>query len=382
MPILTDNLPLSLYVHVPWCVRKCPYCDFNSHELKGLLPEKRYVARILQELESVLALTNNRPLGSIFFGGGTPSLLSGDAIHDLLTGFRRQLRFSDTIEITLEANPGAVDQARFRDFYQAGINRLSIGIQSMQNDKLKSLGRIHDQNQAQRAADDARQAGFENFNLDLMYGLPGQKIDEALLDIETCLAYQPTHLSWYQLTIEPNTFFHHQPPILPTEDEIWDMQLAGTARIAAAGLTQYEVSAYAKEGKECRHNRNYWEFGDYLGLGPGAHSKLTTSEGKIIRFSQVKHPRTYLGTDLKTVPIITLAEQDLVFEFMLNALRLTAGVPTALFNERTGLDFSSIQTLFQQAVNQNLLLPDPTWLCATKKGQRFLNNLVGLFLPN
>src|SRR5579862_565032 len=313
MPIFTAPPPLSLYVHLPWCVRKCPYCDFNSHEVKDHLPEELYKNALLQELDSHLPLIQNRPLISIFFGGGTPSLFSAKTIEQILNGVAERVLFSKSIEITMEANPGTIDQARFQDFRHAGINRLSLGIQSLQNDKLKILGRIHDRENAIRAIHIAKQAGFTNFNLDLMYGLPQQSIADALHDIQDALSFEPTHFSWYQLTIEPNTLFHHQPPTLPADDMIWDMQNAGQTLLKNAGFRQYEVSAYAQANKECLHNRNYWEFGDYLGIGAGAHSKITdTKNGNIIRFSQVKHPKDYLDASKRqTFKMNDLSEKDI-----------------------------------------------------------------------
>src|SRR5579883_579474 len=320
MPIFTETLPLSLYVHIPWCVRKCPYCDFNSHEMKHGLPEAAYVEALLDELDHHLPRIQHRSFISIFFGGGTPSLFSANAIEQILRGISQRMPLNPSIEITLEANPGTIEQARFQGFREAGINRLSLGIQSLQNDKLKTLGRIHDHDQAIRAISIAKEAGFTNFNLDLMYGLPHQSIDDALEDVKLALSFQPTHLSWYQLTIEPNTLFHHQPPPLPMDETIWQMQQAGQTLLQQAGFEQYEVSAYSLAGKNCVHNRNYWEFGDYLGIGAGAHSKLTNEKtGEVVRFAQVKHPNAYLNPEKRRLlPLKTLSEDDLIFEFMLN----------------------------------------------------------------
>jgi len=382
MPIFTRPLPLSLYIHLPWCVRKCPYCDFNSHALLGELPEAAYVSALLQEIDCHLAEIGQRPILSIFFGGGTPSLFSVKAIDTILNELAQRLSFSPTIEITLEANPGTVDQARFQGFRQAGVNRLSLGIQSLQNDKLSLLGRIHDSAQALRAIEIAQAAGFSNFNLDIMYGLPQQSVEQALADIDLALACQPTHFSWYQLTLEPNTLFYHQPPQLPSEEVIMDMQIAGQARIQAQHFQQYEVSAYAKAGKECLHNRNYWEFGDYLGIGAGAHSKLTAIEtDSVWRFSQVKHPKDYLNADKRSVLNKTkVSDPDLIFEFMLNALRLTQGVPLTLFTEHTGLALSHIEPKINAAKERGLLLETDT-LCPSALGKQFLNDLTAMFLP-
>lgn len=382
MPNFSIDLPLSLYVHIPWCVRKCPYCDFNSHESKESLPETLYVNALMQDLESHLHRVQDRPIVSIFFGGGTPSLFSAQAIERILEGTAKRLSFAPNIEITLEANPGTIDTVRFKEFRKAGINRLSLGIQSLQNDKLKTLGRIHDRENALRAISLAQEAGFTNFNLDLMYGLPHQSIDDALHDIETALSFQPTHLSWYQLTIEPNTLFYHQTPPLPGDDALWDMQMAGQTAIHQAGYQQYEVSAYAKPGKECVHNRNYWEFGDYLGIGAGAHSKMTDSKNQSVhRFMQVKHPKDYLDKTKRQTQIIqTIAETDLIFEFMLNALRLTEGVPAQMFTERTGLSLETIRPLLDKAKQKGLLVDAHDIIRPSALGHQFLNNLVTLFL--
>lgn len=380
---MLTQIPLSLYIHIPWCVRKCPYCDFNSHESPQNLPEDLYIEALVADLEENLPFIWGRSLVSIFFGGGTPSLFSPIGIEKILTAVQSRIRMSPDIEITLEANPGTVDQAHFVGFRQAGVNRLSIGVQSLQDDKLKTLGRVHGREQALRAIEGAVNAGFDNFNLDLMHGLPGQSMEDALSDIHDALAFIPPHLSWYQLTIEPNTFFHHKPPQLPEEDILCDIQEQGKTLITQAHLQQYEVSAYAREGRQCQHNKNYWEFGDYLGIGAGAHSKITDLDQQIItRHWQVKNPRDYL--DLKqsfTANRVQLAPHDISFEFMLNALRLTKGVSTQLFLERTGLNFDKIETAVASAKQKKLMVDDPDRLCATELGQQFLNDLVGLFLP-
>ncbi len=376
------NLPLSLYIHLPWCVRKCPYCDFNSHELKDGLPEELYINALLDELDHHLPAIQQRSLVSIFFGGGTPSLFSAHAIDRILTGVDQRLPLSSNIEITLEANPGTVEQARFQGFKAAGVSRLSIGVQSLQDDKLKTLGRIHDRENALRAIQCAKDAGFDNFNIDLMYGLPDQTIADALHDIQTALDQTPAHLSWYQLTIEPNTLFYHQRPVLPEDDLLWDMQLAGQQLLAESGFQQYEVSAYAQSNKPCRHNLNYWEFGDYLGIGAGAHSKLTNQQtGDIIRFAQVKHPKDYLDHTKRRQLVLNKVDiSALVFEFMLNALRLTHGVPLALFTERTGLSLEHLQPQLDQAKAKELLINSPDKLCPSTLGKRFLNDLIEMFL--
>jgi len=383
MQKFSAEIPLSLYIHIPWCVRKCPYCDFNSHAARDTIPEDLYVEALLQELDQQIIHLENRPIISIFFGGGTPSLFTPQAIEKILAGVQRRLRLTTNIEITLEANPGTVDEARFAGFRQAGVNRLSIGIQSLQNEKLQALGRIHHREHALRAVDAAINAGFDNFNLDFMHGLPGQSIADALDDLNDGLAFQPPHLSWYQLTIEPNTFFHHQPPILPQDDILWEIQERGKSILDQAGLNQYEISAYAQPKRECIHNINYWEFGDYLGIGAGAHSKITNTEKHIImRHSQVKNPRDYLNLQKKfiTSPTI-LTEKDICFEFMLNALRLTRGVSCDLFTARTGLDINALEPILSFAKEKKLMVNNKNILCATEMGQRFLNNVIGLFLP-
>lgn len=376
-------LPLSLYVHIPWCVRKCPYCDFNSHEAKGSVPEEIYTAALLQELDSRLPLLQSRSIKSIFFGGGTPSLFSAQAIANILNGIEKRIHFNPDIEITLEANPGTLEQARFSGFRQAGINRLSLGIQSLQDDKLKSLGRIHDTAQAIKAIQIAKQCGFTNFNLDLMYGLPQQSLEDALADLQLAMSFEPSHLSWYQLTIEPNTVFYKQTPALPPDDLTWDMQLAGQALLKQSSFQQYEISAYAKPAKQCVHNYNYWEFGDYLGIGAGAHSKITDiTTGRVLRFAQVRQPKDYLQIE-KRQPIHSqeVSTPDLAFEFMLNALRLTQGATITQFTQHTGLLLQEIDDTVKLAKERGLMIHDSHQLCATELGMKFLNDLTAMFLP-
>ncbi|MFZ2320426.1 MAG: radical SAM family heme chaperone HemW, partial [Pseudomonas sp.] len=286
--------PLALYIHIPWCVRKCPYCDFNSHAAGPTLPEQEYVDALLADLDADLGRVHGRQLSSIFFGGGTPSLFSAAALGRLLAGVEQRIGFAADIEITLEANPGTFEQAKFQAYRQLGINRLSIGVQSFQADKLKALGRIHDGDEAIRAADMARAAGFDNFNLDLMHGLPDQSIEDALSDLRIAIAQQPTHLSWYQLTMEPNTVFWSQPPTLPEDDTLWDIQEAGQQLLAEHGYLQYEVSAYARAGRQAQHNLNYWSFGDFIGIGAGAHGKLSSPSGQIVRTWKTRLPKDYL----------------------------------------------------------------------------------------
>lgn len=373
-------IPLSLYIHLPWCVKKCPYCDFNSHELNQSVPEDIYVAALLQDLEKHLPTIWGRRLISIFFGGGTPSLFSPQAIEKILIGTNTLLNFGPNIEITLEANPGTVDESRFSGFRQAGVNRLSLGIQSLQNEKLQKLGRIHDRDHALRAIAAAQSAGFENINLDIMHGLPNQSIEDALNDLNDALAWKTPHLSWYQLTIEPNTFFHHRPPLLPKEEFLWEIQEQGKKLITENHLQQYEVSAYCLPGKECLHNLNYWEFGDYLGIGAGAHSKMTDSDKQVItRHWNMKNPKDYLNKNFVASETI-VSEKDIIFEFMLNALRLSNGFSPTLFTERTGLSFEVIESTLKIAKQKGLLFADNMLIKPTELGQRFLNNLISLFL--
>lgn len=374
--------PLAAYVHIPWCVRKCPYCDFNSHAAGPELPETDYVDAMLADLEQDLIHVHGRPLTSIFFGGGTPSLFSAAALGRLLEGIERRVPFAPDIEITLEANPGTFEQAKFSAYRQLGINRLSIGVQSFQGDKLKALGRIHDGSEAIRAADMARHAGFDNFNLDLMHGLPDQSLDDALYDLRTAIAQGPTHLSWYQLTMEPNTVFWSQPPQLPEDDLLWDIQEAGQALLAEGGYAQYEVSAYARAGRQARHNLNYWTFGDFLGIGAGAHAKLSSPEGRIQRTWKTRLPKDYLDpAKAFQAGARELDADELPFEFLMNALRLTDGVPAGLYPQRTGLSLADLAASRREAEAQGLLQADPARLAATPKGQLFLNDLLQRFLP-
>ncbi len=373
--------PLALYIHIPWCVRKCPYCDFNSHAAGPTLPEEEYVDALLADLDADLQHVHGRPLTSIFFGGGTPSLFSDRALGRLLEGVERRVAFAGDIEITLEANPGTFEQAKFKGYRALGINRLSIGVQSFQQAKLKALGRIHDGDEAIRAADMARAAGFDNFNLDLMHGLPQQSIEDALFDLRTAIAQAPTHLSWYQLTMEPNTVFWSQPPELPEDDLLWDIQEAGQALLAAEGYAQYEVSAYAQPGKQARHNLNYWTFGDFLGIGAGAHAKLSTPDGRIQRTWKTRLPKDYLDpAKAFQAGERLLAADELPFEFLMNVLRLTEGVPAELFSQRTGLPLQQLERSRREAERQGLLQADQTRLVATAKGQLFLNDLLQQFL--
>jgi putative oxygen-independent coproporphyrinogen III oxidase len=352
--------PLSLYIHLPWCVRKCPYCDFNSHEMHGRIPEEAYVDALLRDLERDLPRVWGRTVHSIFFGGGTPSLFSPAAIARLLSG--------------------AVELERFRGYREAGVNRLSIGIQSFAAEKLAALGRIHGRDEALAAAEAARTAGFDNVNLDIMFGLPGQTPAQAVDDVETAIAQQPTHLSVYQLTIEPNTRFHAQRPPLPDDDALWDMQREIQRALAAHDFHQYEVSAYARPGRECAHNLNYWRFGDYLGIGAGAHAKITDATG-ITRRWRIRRPADFLAaTDSTLAGEQRLARHDAAAEFMLNALRLKAGFAKALFSERTGLPLNEVLPALAHAETRGLLEHDLHTIRASERGYRFLNDLVAMFL--
>jgi len=375
--------PLSLYVHFPWCVRKCPYCDFNSHERRTEIPEAAYVDALLADLESDLPRVWGRPVRSIFLGGGTPSLFSPEAIETFLSGVRARLPLAPDAEVTLEANPGTVEIERFRGYRAAGVNRLSIGIQSFNPTHLQVLGRIHGRDEALNAAQAARDAGFDNFNLDLMFGLPQQTPEEALSDVRTAIALQPTHLSLYQLTLEPNTLFHAQPPPLPDEDVIAAMQDCLQAEMAGAGFEQYEVSAYAQPGRRCRHNLNYWQFGDYLGIGAGAHAKITAAEG-ITRLWKVKQPQDYLkkfGTPAAIGGEHRLSVDDAPFEFMLNALRLVHGFAPELYEARVGLPLSSLECALAHARSRHLIEQKDDVIRPTALGLRFLNDLSAIFLP-
>lgn len=374
--------PLALYVHIPWCVRKCPYCDFNSHAAGPNLPEEAYVDALLADLDSDLQQAHGRPLTSIFFGGGTPSLFSAKALGRLLEGVGRRIPFASDIEITLEANPGTFEQDKFAAYRRLGINRLSIGVQSFQAEKLKALGRIHDGDEAIRAADMARAAGFDNFNLDLMHGLPDQSQGDALGDLRIAIAQAPTHLSWYQLTVEPNTVFWNQPPVLPEDDTLWDIQEAGQALLAEHGYGQYEVSAYAQPGRAARHNLNYWTFGDFIGIGAGAHGKLSAPDGRISRTWKTRLPKDYLDPAKHySAGERLLSAEELPFEFLMNVLRLSDGCAAELFSQRTGLPLQQLAAAREQAERRGLLQKDPARLTATREGQLFLNDLLQYFLP-
>lgn len=381
--------PLALYIHIPWCVKKCPYCDFNSHALVGGIPQEAYVAALLADLDRDLedfgeALAG-RALRSIFFGGGTPSLFSAESIARILAGVGERLSFDPRIEITLETNPGTVEHGRFDGYLAAGVNRISFGVQSFDDAALRRLGRIHSASDAARVVGEARAAGFDNCNIDLMYALPGQDLAAAARDVEQAIALAPTHVSHYQLTIEPNTEFAARPPALPDSDAAWDMQEHCQQLLADAGYAQYEISAYAQVGRRSRHNLNYWQFGDYLGIGAGAHGKLTdAATGSIRRRAKQRTPRAYLqhaGQARGIASEATLASIDLPFEYMMNALRLVDGVPMREFAQRTGLGIEAIADTLAVARAQGWIDNEPAVLRTTESGQRFLNDVIALFLP-
>lgn len=374
--------PLSLYIHIPWCVEKCPYCDFNSHKLRGKIPEQDYLQALLDDLSNDLVYVQGRTLETIFIGGGTPSLLSADGIHWLLKEIEKKIPFKEDIEITLEANPGAIENQKISDFKKAGISRFSFGVQSFQQEKLTKLGRIHGPIEAKNAAKQAIAVGMKTFNLDLMHGLPEQTLSDALEDLQTAISLQPTHLSWYQLTIEPNTQYFSHPPTLPEDDLLWDIQKAGQKLLADNGYIQYEISGYSKQGFACQHNLNYWRFGDYLGIGCGAHGKLTLPlENKIIRRSKIKHPKGYLDKSRAFLDQANLvAQDDLAFEYMLNRLRLFEAIPFSEFEAYTGLSIDSIKQPIAEALAKKLLTKDETSWQVTALGHRYLNELLTLFM--
>ena len=376
--------PLTLYVHLPWCVRKCPYCDFNSYEAKADLPERRYVDALLRDLDTEIPLARGRPLQSVFIGGGTPSLFSGAAIERIIGGVRVRLALDEDAEITLEANPGAVEAERFVEFREAGVNRLSIGVQSFRVPQLAVLGRIHDAEEAVRAVELARRAGFDNINLDLMYALPGDDVAGALGDLKTALELASSHLSWYQLTLEPNTAFHRRPPPLPDEDVVREIEERGRALLARSDFERYEVSAYARPGHRCVHNLNYWQFGDYLGIGAGAHGKVSDPEcGTIERRAKQRNPRTYLeqaGSEGAVATERIDSAEQIALEFLMNALRLPDGVSAACYEERTGRPLAALEDPLREAVRRGWLKADPGRLVPTPAGLLVLNRLLALFL--
>jgi oxygen-independent coproporphyrinogen-3 oxidase len=371
--------PLGLYVHFPWCIRKCPYCDFNSHPVTGRIPESAYIGQLLEDLRCDPGVTEDSRIASIFIGGGTPSLCSGQGVHRLLEGIRAIVALDENIEITLEANPGTVDAEHFACYRDAGVNRLSIGAQSFQSDKLDRLGRIHDPDDIHRAVGMARRVGFERLNLDLMHGLPGQSVDDALADLGAALALEPEHLSWYQLTIEPKTVFARQPPILPADAVLAAIETQGFSMLEDAGYERYEVSAFARSGQQCRHNLNYWQFGDYLGIGAGAHGKRSDARrASIQRTTKPSQPRLYLNSDPdRLCNSLEIEDQQRPVEFMMNALRLTRGVAEPLFEQRTGLPLEHVAEVLD-ALRADALM-HPSRLALTDHGFRFLDSVVARF---
>ena len=380
---MRQNPPLGLYIHLPWCEKKCPYCDFNSHQADAI-PEHDYITALLNDLEQDLPLIWGRSVETVFIGGGTPSLFSGDAIDRLFSGLRALLNLSASAEITLESNPGSADISHFRAYRESGVNRLSIGVQSFNDDHLSLLGRVHDSSLALQAFDAARLAGFDNINLDLMYGLPAQSVQQAVADLQQAIALAPEHISHYQLTIEPNTFFHHQSPAqMPDDDLSWEQQHECQKLLSSKGYQQYEISAYSKKQNQCRHNLNYWRFGDYLGIGAGAHGKITqVGEDRIVRRMRQRQPAAYLasaGRDSICNETI-LSPSDLTFEFMLNALRLSEGFTVDLFMSVTGLSFSEVLPSIQKASQSGLINFNEGHICPTERGFRFLNDLQSMFM--
>ena len=374
--------PLSLYVHIPWCIEKCPYCDFNSHKLKGEIPEQEYLTALIDDLKQDLSFVQGRHLFSIFIGGGTPSLISAPGIQWLLENIQNLIPFSENIEITLEANPGAIENQKIADFKTAGINRFSFGVQSFQQDKLTKLGRIHGVEEAKTAAKQAHNVGMKTFNLDLMHGLPNQTLEDAMSDLATAIALKPTHLSWYQLTIEPNTQYFSHPPTLPDDETLWEIQEAGVKLLAEYGYNQYEISGYSQDNWQCQHNLNYWRFGDYLGIGCGAHGKISLPlENKVLRTTKIKHPKGYLDPqraymdDYNTVP-----KEELVFEYMMNRLRLMEDIPFTEFENYTGLARSVLDKQLQQAADKKLMRVSVDTCQVTPLGHRYLNELLTMFM--
>lgn len=375
-----QSVPLALYIHIPWCIRKCPYCDFNSHEAK-VIPEQEYLRALLQDLQQDAALAQGRDIQSIFIGGGTPSLFAADSYAQLLQDIHAITPIARDAEITLEANPGTFEYQKFKGFRAAGINRLSIGVQSFNPQQLQALGRVHDRDEAIRAIGAAREVGFEKLNIDLMHGLPQQTLQDALADLQQAVDLQPSHLSWYQLTIEPNTVFYSKPPALPDDEHLWEIDQAGKQFIAAQGFAQYEISAYARPGFECAHNLNYWLFGDYLAMGAGAHGKITDlRSGTITRYNKTRLPKDYLAAEKPfTAQRAQIENAELPFEFFMNAFRLNQPIAKILFTERTGLAVAVVNEAITQAKARGLLTETTTHWQTTAQGRLFLNDLLQLF---
>jgi len=378
---MLNPIPLSLYIHLPWCIKKCPYCDFNSYAVQGGIPDEAYINVLDRDLKESLHLTQNRPIQSIFFGGGTPSLFSPKSIEKILNNVSAIIPYDPNMEITLEANPGTLEHHDFEGYQKAGINRISLGAQSFDNTQLKKLGRIHSADDIKRAIDRINHSDFKTYNLDIMYGLPDQSLLDALNDLKTALSFDPPHLSWYHLTIEPNTIFHHKPPTLPPEENIIAIEAEGRALLAQHNLIQYEISAFAKPNATCQHNLNYWQFGDYLGIGAGAHGKITDlSNRTVMRYWKTRYPKSYLSaTGSLLGGSQTIPSEELPLEFMLNALRLTNGTTVECFETRTNLSIDTIEPILKNAVTQGLLGIENQKIIPTPYGQQFLNNLLSLF---
>ena len=378
---MINTPPLGLYIHIPWCVKKCPYCDFNSHEHHSKqLPEKAYLKALINDLDSELKVVDGqRNIHSVFIGGGTPSLLSGDFYIQLFAALNQRLVFSANAEITIEANPGAVDEANFKGFIDAGINRLSLGAQSFSDAALNRLGRIHDNRSIYQAFETARNCGFDNINIDLMHGLPEQSLAEGLDDLKSAFELAPEHISWYQLTIEKNTVFYNRPPTLPVENILDNLFITGLDVLADAGYRQYEVSAFARDSKQSQHNKNYWHFGDYMGIGAGAHGKISSNDGSVVRRWKTRSPSDYLKTENNLAGSILINKDDLPLEFMMNALRLNQGFTSQLFEQRTGLDFSRVKNSIGQLQTQGLMETSGEYFHTTDKGRLFLNNVISKF---
>ncbi|MFQ0996545.1 radical SAM family heme chaperone HemW [Gilliamella sp. CG25] len=373
------KIPLSLYIHMPWCVQKCPYCDFNSHTIKKTPDYRAYIDHLIKDLQQDIALCPERSIHSIFIGGGTPSLFSAELIDHLLTKINELIPIEKQAEITIEANPNSVDAERFTGYQQAGINRISIGVQSFQTDKLIRLGRVHNPQEAINAGKLAHKLKLDSFNLDLMHGLPNQSLDDALFDLKQAIAINPPHLSWYQLTIEPNTLFGSKPPVLPDDDKLWEIYQVGHQLLTQHGYQQYETSAYAKPELKCQHNLNYWRFGDYLGIGCGAHGKITQPNGDIIRTVKTRHPKGYLeGRYIKKS--YTVPKEDLAFEFFMNRFRLFEATPKIEFEQRTFLPLQTIDRQINLAIEKNYLTEDKEYWKITEQGKLFLNSLLEIFL--
>ncbi|GGI73206.1 radical SAM family heme chaperone HemW [Shewanella gelidii] len=372
--------PLSLYIHIPWCVQKCPYCDFNSHGVHGEIPQQAYIEALLKDLNQDLVYVQNRSLHSIFIGGGTPSLFSAANIKKLLDGVQEKVPFSADIEITMEANPGTLEHDDFVAYQQAGITRLSIGVQSFAADKLNLLGRIHNQHEAKVAASKALTSGYDSFNLDLMHGLPNQSFEEAMADIDQAAELAPPHLSWYQLTIEPNTLFHSKPPQLPDDEDLWQIYRQGQQKLAQLGYQQYEISAYAKPGYQCKHNLNYWQFGDYLGIGCGAHGKITQTEsGRIVRTIKIKHPKGYLAAQNYTFETTEVSVEERPLEYLMNRLRLMRPIEKSEYEQRTGLHRDTLSEGMAKAEQKGLVTTSSEHWQLTERGHMFVNELLSQF---